>query len=89
VSARGENMDKLLTPQVKAMAASWGRSFLAAVIALYSMGETDLAILLHAGIAAVVPVAIRFLNTKDPAFGRIAQVIATEALKKTAPSKKK
>jgi hypothetical protein len=53
------------------------------------MGETDPAILLHAGIAAVVPVAIRFLNSKDPAFGRIAQTIATEALKKTAPSKKK
>jgi hypothetical protein len=89
VSARGENMNKLLTPEIKAMAASWGRSFLAAVIALYSMGETDPAILLHAGIAAVVPVAIRFLNSKDPAFGRVAQAIATEALKKTAPSKKK
>jgi hypothetical protein len=89
VSARGENMDKLLTPQVKAIAASWGRSFLAAVIALYTVGETDPAVLLHAGIAAVVPVAIRFLNSKDPAFGRVAQAIATEALKKTAPKKKK
>lgn len=82
-------MDKLLTPQVKAMAASWGRSFLAAVIALYTAGETDPVVLIHAGIAAVVPVAIRFLNSKDPAFGRVAKVIATEALKKTAPKKKK
>jgi hypothetical protein len=46
-------------------------------------------VLIHAGIAAVVPVAIRFLNSKDPAFGRVAQAIATEALKKTAPKKKK
>jgi len=55
-------MDKLLTPQVKAMLASWARSFIAAVVALYSAGQTDPAMLLNAGIAAVVPVIIRFLN---------------------------
>lgn len=82
-------MEKLLTPQVKAILASYGRSFLAAVVALYSVGETDPVVLIHAGIAAVIPVLIRFLNSKDPAFGRIAAVVAAEALKKTAPAKKK
>jgi hypothetical protein len=89
VCKRREPMDKLLTPQVKAMAASWGRSFLAAVIALYTAGETDPIVLVHAGIAAVVPVVIRFINTKDAAFGRVAGVVLEEALKKTAPKKKK
>ena len=82
-------MENLLTPAVKAMLASYGRSFLAAVIALYTAGETDLVVLIHAGVAAVVPVVIRFLNKKDPAFGRVAEVVLTETLKKTAPSKKK
>lgn len=82
-------MEKLLTPAVKAMLASYGRSFLAAVIALYTAGETDPVVLIHAGVAAVVPVLIRFLNKKDPAFGRVAEAVLEEALKKTAPKKKK
>jgi hypothetical protein len=86
-------MDKLITPQVKAMLASWGRSFAAAVIALYSAGETDPMMLLNAGIAAVVPVIVRFFNKKDPAFGRIAAKVlvaaqAEVAKKAKAPAKK-
>lgn len=85
-------MEKLLTPQVKAMLASWGRSFIAAALALYSTGETDPVVLVHAGVAAVVPVAIRFFNKKDPAFGRIAKEVltkATDELGKAAAKKKK
>lgn len=85
-------MDKLLTPQVKAMLASWGRSFIAAALALYSAGETDPVVLIHAGVAAVVPVAIRFFNKKDPAFGKVAEGLlskATEELGKAAAKKKK
>lgn len=82
-------MDKLLTPQVKAMLASWARSFIAAVVALYSAGQTDPAVLLNAGIAAVVPVIIRFLNKKDPAFGLIAKKVLDTATAEVAKKTKK
>ncbi len=85
-------MDKVLTPQVKAMLASWARSFVAAALALYTAGETDPVLLLNAGLAAVVPVVIRYFNKKDPAFGRIASGVlskATEELGKKAAAKKK
>lgn len=83
--------------KTKAMLASWGRSFIAAVVALYSTGETDPALLVNAGVAAVVPVIIRFFNKKDPAFGRVAELALTaaakevekKATKKKATKKKK
>ncbi len=34
--------------------------------------------------ASLVPVALRWVNKKDPAFGRIAAALATEAGKKLA-----
>jgi len=85
-------MDKVLTPQVKAMLASWARSFVAAALALYTAGETDPVVLLNAGFAAVVPVVIRYFNKKDPAFGRVAEGVlakASEELGKKASAKKK
>jgi hypothetical protein len=81
-------MDKVLTPKVKAMLASWARSFIAATVALYSAGETDPSVLLNAGIAAVVPVIIRYVNKKDAAFGLVAKKVLetaqAEVVKKTA-----
>jgi hypothetical protein len=84
-----------MNSKTKAMLASWGRSFIAASVALYSTGETDPALLLNAGIAAIVPVVIRFFNKKDPAFGLIAAkalaAAQTEVVKKAAkkaPAKK-
>ena len=55
--------------QAKSMAASWGRSFMAAVLALYMAGVTDPRTLGMAGIAAVVPVILRWLNPHDASFG--------------------
>lgn len=52
------------------MLASWGRSFLAAVLTLWLAGNTNPRELLAAGIAAVVPPLLRWLNPNDPAFGR-------------------
>jgi hypothetical protein len=81
-------MDKLLTPKVKAMLASWARSFVAAALALYTAGETDPSVLLNAGIAAVVPVMVRYFNKKDAAFGIVAKKVLetaqAEVVKKTA-----
>ena len=55
--------------EFKALAASWARSFLAAGLALYMAGETDLKTLAMAGVAAVAPVILRWLNPQDYAFG--------------------
>lgn len=57
-------MDKM-----KPIAASWARSFMAATVALYMAGETDPKKLGMAGVAAVLPVILRWLNPKDSAFG--------------------
>lgn len=86
-----------MNTQLKAMAASYVRSFIAAATALYLAGETDPAVLLNAGIAAVIPVVIRFVNKKDPAYGVVAKKVLTAAAaelekktvkKKAAPKKK-
>ena len=55
--------------QYKAIAASWARSFLAASIAVYMSGNTDLKAVGSAGLAAVLPVILRYLNPSDAAFG--------------------
>ena len=53
----------------KALLASWARSFLAAAIAVYMAGVTDPKAIVTAGVAAVLPVVLRWLNPKDSAFG--------------------
>lgn len=54
----------------KAIGASWLRSFIAASLTLYMAGVSDPKMLLNAGLAAVVPVIMRWLNPADTAFGR-------------------
>jgi len=55
--------------QLKLMAASYGRSFLAACLAVYLAGVTDPKAILGAGVAAVLPVLLRWLNPQDQSFG--------------------
>ena len=55
--------------EAKALAASWARSFRAAAVALIAIGETDPKAIFTAGMAAVIPVILRWLNPKDAAFG--------------------
>jgi hypothetical protein len=55
----------------KALGASWARSFVAGLIACYLAGVTDPKMLLSAGIAAVAPVILRWLNPNDYAFGKV------------------
>jgi len=55
--------------KAKALIASWARSFMAAALALYMAGVTDLKTLGMAGVAAVAPVILRWLNPKDQSFG--------------------
>jgi hypothetical protein len=54
--------------QFKAMAASWGRSYIAAALAVYMAGG-DIQAMAMGGVAAVVPVILRFLNPADKSFG--------------------
>ena len=54
----------------KARASSYGRSALSAVLAVYMTGNTDPKDLGKAGIAALLPPLLRWLNPKDQAFGR-------------------
>ena len=81
-----------MNPKAKAALASYGRSFLVAIAAAYGMGQTDTKDLLIAGLAAVIGPGLRAINKKDPAFGKIAEVVAAEGLKKLtakkAPAKK-
>jgi hypothetical protein len=55
--------------EAKALAASWARSFLAAGIAVYMAGITDPKAIAGAGLAAILPVVLRFLNPNDASFG--------------------
>ena len=55
---------------LKPMLASGGRSFLAASLACYLAGVTEPKALLNAGLAAVLPVVLRWLNVNDLAYGR-------------------
>ena len=55
--------------QFKAMGASWARSFLAAGLAVYMSGNHDPKAIAGAGLAAVLPVILRWVNPKDAAFG--------------------
>jgi len=70
-----------LDPKLIAALASYGRSFLAAATALWVTGNTDPKALLAAGLAATLPVALRALNKKDPAFGLIGNLALPEITK--------
>ena len=75
-----------LTKSQKEMLQSYGRSFLGAVLALYMAGNTDAYTYLYAFVAAFAPVAIRYFNKNDIAFGKISgnstsQEVAEEVVK--------
>jgi len=54
--------------KAKAMLASWSRSFLAAALAVYMAGGSFNEMLMG-GVAAVLPVILRFVNPEDKEFG--------------------
>jgi hypothetical protein len=61
-----------MTNQLKALAASYGRTVIAAVLAVYMTGNTSPADLGKAAIAALLPPLMRWANPKDQSFGRSA-----------------
>lgn len=62
-----------MTAKDKAIIGSYARSFLTGALTLYMAGETEPKKLLAAGIAAVLPPLLRWLNPNDRAFGRGSQ----------------
>jgi hypothetical protein len=84
-----------LTKSQKEMLQSYGRSFLGAALALYMSGNTDAYAYVYALVAAFAPVAIRYFNKNDLAFGKISgsstsEEVATEVVEavKKATAKK-
>jgi hypothetical protein len=61
---------KQLLEEVKPVALSYGRVFVAAALTLYLAGERDLSALWAAGVASVLPPLVRWLNPNDEGFGR-------------------
>ena len=83
-----------MNKQLKAILASYGRSVLGAASTLYLAGVTDPADLVWSLVGALAPVAIRYINPNDPAFGRTPKVDEIEVAlanvtPKKAPVKKK
>jgi len=56
--------------QDKAMLASYARSLIGALVAVYSTGTTDLRDYAKGAIAAIIPPVMRWVNKNDKGFGR-------------------
>lgn len=56
--------------QLELMAASYGRSVVGAVVAVYLTGATNSTDYVKAAIAALIPPVMRWVNPNDTAFGR-------------------
>ena len=50
---------------VQTVAGTWVRAFVAACLAAYLSGMADPKYILHAGLAAILPVILRWVNPKD------------------------
>ena len=59
-----------MNKQLKALIASYSRTVIAAVLAVYMTGNTSPSDLGKAGIAALIPPIMRWANPADKAFGR-------------------
>ncbi len=79
----------------KAMIESYLRNLLGVVLALVTaamansgvaspldLGASEWLTVLNGVWAAAIPTLLRYLNTKDPAFGKVAEVVAVEVSKK-------
>ena len=80
-----------MNTKTKALLESYGRHLLGAVLTAVvivgngaspiSFNADQWADVANAIWAATIPVALRFINKKDPAFGRIAESVAKDAQK--------
>lgn len=77
-----------MSKHFQALLASYGRSVLAGAATLYMAGVTDPKDLVWSLVAALAPVAIRYINPNDPAFGKVPTVEEVEVAAKKATAKK-
>jgi type IV secretory pathway TrbD component len=80
-----------MNTKTKAMVESYGRHLLGAIITavvIVGNGASPLSFTVdqwadvaNAIWAATIPVALRYINKKDPAFGRIAEAVVNDAQK--------
>jgi hypothetical protein len=56
--------------QIELMAASYGRSVVGAVVAVYLTGATNPTDYFKAAVAALIPPIMRWANPNDTAYGR-------------------
>jgi len=63
-------MSTLVNEKTKNALASYARSFIGAALAVYMTGNTNVKDIATAGIAALLPVLIRWVNPNDGSFGR-------------------
>jgi len=68
------NAWKSLKKEHQDMLKSWAKVFLAATTALWLSGETDLDAILKAGVAALIPLVVTWLDPTDYRFGRMKEV---------------
>jgi hypothetical protein len=61
-----------MNAKVQAVVASYARSVVGAVVAVYMTGSTTPSDYAKAGIAALIPPIMRWVNPKDAAYGRTA-----------------
>ena len=59
-----------ITVKDKAMLASYVRSLVGALVAVYSTGATNPTDYAKGAVAALIPPIMRWVNKKDEAFGR-------------------
>jgi hypothetical protein len=78
-----------MNEKMKALLASYGRSVVGAVTAMYAAGITDPETLVYSLLGAIVPVAMRAANPADTAFGKMPSVDEVDAALKSAKVVKK
>ena len=59
-----------MNAKMQAVVASYARSVVGAVVAVYMTGSTTPSDYAKAGIAALIPPIMRWVNPKDAAYGR-------------------
>jgi energy-converting hydrogenase Eha subunit F len=62
-----------ITVKDKALLASYARSLVGALVAVYSTGATNPTDYAKGAVAALLPPIMRWVNKKDEAFGRTPQ----------------
>ena len=78
-----------MNSQYKAILESYGRSFIVAVLAVISTGETSVKAIALGGLVAVAGPAIRALNPNDATFGLVADRVDAELTKAAKKATKK